>query len=155
MKTVLLALGLAAGLAASPAIASAEVTHRTSVIHNGQTVAISYEPQVETRLRQIGLGPRSSPACMWSSRIAIQRTAIGPDGRPIAALSRAIPGGKARSSQRAGHCSNLSERERARLAGTVELHRAQVIAAAERDSQGLRAELASLEALGTRNSHAR
>lgn len=155
MKNALLPLVLAAGLAASPAIASTDAAHRTSIVHNGQTVAISYEPQVETKLRQIGLGPRSSPACMWTSKVSVQRTAIAPDGRPIAALSRLIPGEKARSGQRAGHCNNLSEREKARLAGSVEAMRARVIAAAERDGHGLRTELASLEALGEGHSHAR
>lgn len=154
MKTALLPLGLAIGLA-MPVVANAQVAHQVSVVHQGHAVAISYEPKIETKLRQIGLGPRSSPACMWSSRISVQRTAMGLDGRPIAALSRAIPGGKARSGQRAGHCNNLSERERARLAGTTEALRARVIAAAERDDHGLRTELASLEALGTRDSHAR
>lgn len=163
MKFTLLSAALSAtaalgmGLTGSAALAASDapVVHRTSVVHQGQALGITYEPQVETRLRQIGLGPRSSPACMWTSKVSVQRTAVGPDGRPIAALSRVIAGDKARSGQRAGHCNNLSERERARLAGKSEALQAQLIAAAERDSHGLRAELASLESLGKGDSHAR
>ena len=151
MKFALLSAALV--LLAVPA--NAQVLHRTAVVHDGQTVAVTYEPKVETRLRQIGIGPRSTAACMWKSTVSVQRTALDAEGRPIAALTRVVPGTKARSGQRVGHCVTLSEREKARFAGSEQALRAHVAAVAANDAEGLRGELASLASLSAGATHAR
>ncbi len=146
---------LLAGLTLTAVPAHAEVVHQTSIVHNGQAVAVTYQPKVETSLRQIGIGPRANASCLWTSSISVQRTAQGADGRTIAALTRVIAGEKTRSGQRIGHCATLTEQEKARFSGSEEALRAHVLTVAERDTAGIHAELASLSALGAAVSHAR
>jgi hypothetical protein len=151
---------LAATLAATSIPATAQVAHRTSMNHNGQTVTVSYEPRFETKLRQIGIGPRSAAACRWSSKVTVERKVTTADGQPIAALAGSVPdesaGAKmARSGQRAGRCSWISEELKARLAGSDEAVRSHVARVAMADAPRLRTELASLDKLSTGESYAR
>src|SRR6218665_2920234 len=112
------------GLFAAPA--AAEVAHQTSVVHNGRTVALSYEPEVKTQDRQSGIGPRSTPICLWTSKIAVQRNVSGADGQPIAALSRKLETRKGRSGSQVGHCSILTSRKQVRSGASAETLRATV-----------------------------
>ncbi len=151
MKTIAIVAGLA--LFAVPA--SAEVVHQTSVVHNGRAVAISYEPDVKTQYRQSGIGPRATPICLWSSRIAVQRIATGADGQPIAALSRKVETRRGASGSQVGHCSILTSRGQIRSAASPDTLRAAIAEVATNDAATLRAELASLATLGTGETHAR
>lgn len=134
---------LFSGLALVAAPAAAQVTHRVSVAHAGSSVAISYEPKVETSFRETGWGPRSIAGCRWTSRVSIQRIAQGADGQPIAALTRMVAGHKTRSGQVAGHCTQVKEG----FAADEQALRSHVEAAARADAPALRTELASLAAL--------
>lgn len=151
MKFIAVFAGL--GLFAVPA--AAEVAHQTSVVHNGRTVALSYEPEVKTQYRQSGIGPRATPICLWTSKIAVQRNVIGADGQPIAALSRKLETRKGRSGSQVGHCAILTSRNQVRSGASAETLRATVAEVASNDAATLRAELASLATLGTGESHAR
>lgn len=144
-----------AGLSLFAVPASAEVAHQTSVVHNGRTVALSYEPEIKTQYRQSGIGPRSTPICLWSSKIAVQRNVTGVDGQPIAALSRKLETRKGRSGSQVGHCSILTSRNQVRSGASAATLRATVAEVASNDAAVLRAELASLATLGTGESHAR
>jgi hypothetical protein len=151
---------LAATLSAISVPAAAQVVHQTSIVHNGQTVKVSYEPRYETKLRQIGLGPRSAAACRWSSTVIVERNVTTAEGQPIAALERAVPGVSAsgkmtRSGQRAGHCSWISEETKARLAGSEDAVRSHIARIAMADAPRLRTELASLDSLSAADSYAR
>lgn len=151
MKTI----AIIAGLVAFAAPASAEVVHQTSVTHNGRAVAIRYEPDVKTQYRQSGIGPRATPICLWSSKIAVQRNATGADGQPIAALTRKVETRRGASGSQVGHCSILTARGQIRSAASAETLRAAIAEVASNDAATLRAELASLATLGTGEAHAR
>ena len=127
------------GLALVSVSASAQPAHQTSFVHNGQTVAVSYEPKFETRLRQTGLGPRAMPSCLWTSRTFVQRTVHAADGQPIAALTRVLSRERTRSGLRTGSCTGLTDETKAGLAGSDKAVRSHVLAVATDDAQGLRA----------------
>jgi hypothetical protein len=150
---------LAATLAAISVPATAQVAHQTSMVHNGQTVTVSYEPRLETTLRQIGIGPRAAAACRWSSQVIVDRNVSTADGQAIAALARAVPDEAAsamtRSGQRAGRCSWISEETKVSLAGGDEAVRSHVARVAMADAPRLRTELASLDNLSTGETYAR
>ena len=134
---------LFAGLVLAPVSVSAQVVHQASFVHDGQALAVTYEPKVETSLRQAGLGARGIATCLWTSRTVVQRTAHGADGQPIAALTRPLAGEVSRSGQRAGYCVDLSDETKAGFAGG-EATRSRLAAVASADAQELRTELASL-----------
>lgn len=146
---------LIAALAAVSVPAAASVAHQTSTVHNGQQVSLNYEPVIETRLRQIGLGPRATASCMWTSKISVQRTVNGADGQPVAALQRIVGERKTRSGQRLGHCNTVSEKVKARFAGSEESLRTHVTTVAQTDVPQLNAELAGLGNLSAGERHAR
>ena len=75
--------------------------------------------------------------------------------RPVAALTRVLPGERSRSGLRAGYCVDLSDEAKAGFAGGDEAVRSRVLAAADSDAPGLRAELASLATLNAGASSAR
>lgn len=132
-------LGMAA---ATPA--AAETVHHTSVTHEGRTLSLSYEPKLETTFRQIDIGPRAFPRCMWTTRISVQRTATA-GGQPIAALTREIADdAKPRRGSDMGHCSTISRKE----GRTFGVSRAELQTlgadAARADTAALHTELASL-----------
>lgn len=141
MKLALVFSGLI--LAAAPA--AAQVVHQVSIADGGPTVAVRYEPKVENSFRQTGFGPRAISACRWTSTVSVQRIAVGPDGRPIAALTRIVAEPKTRSGQLAGYC----DRAKAELGDSEQTLRSYVAAAADADAPALRAELASLASLKT------
>ena len=144
----------AGGLLAVPASA-AELLHQTSIVHNGRTLAVSYEPQVETDLRQTGIGPRSQPSCLWEARVSVRRSAATAEGQPVSALARVIEGGPARKGARLGHCSSLRGDAADKLAGDDAALRSLLSDVATRDAPTLRSDLASLDALTAPVSHAR
>jgi hypothetical protein len=146
MKAILLIAALGIAVPAS--------AHETSVVHNGQAVNLKYEPQIQTRYHQVGIGPRSTAACQWQTRIAVQRTAVDAQGRTIAALSRSVDTERKRSGSRVGHCVDFRTRgvTPGADAATVSAH---VAAVAQRDVATLRTELASLATLGAKEAYAR
>jgi hypothetical protein len=141
------------GLAVAPA--NAETAHRTSVVHEGRTIAVHYEPQIETKFRQTGIGPRSTPQCLWSAKVSVQRTAVNAEGQPIAALTRVVGEGKPRGGARLGHCSSVSERPASEFVGSDAALRTVVADAAGADAAALHGELASLASFTTKDAHAR
>ena len=143
IKTVFISTAL--GLLTTPA--SAEVIHRASVVHEGRAINLSYEPKVETRLRQTGVGPRTQAICLWKSRVSIHRTAATPEGEPIAALSRVVEEMPLRSGSRRGHCSNLPVGRPAEFQGSPEVLRKHLTQAASSDALALRRELRDLALL--------
>ncbi|WP_324741058.1 hypothetical protein U8326_14465 [Tsuneonella sp. CC-YZS046] len=138
-------ISTALGLLATPA--SAEVIHRASVVHEGRTINLSYEPKVETSLRQAGIGPRTPAICLWKSRIAIHRAAATPEGEPIAALSRVVEEMPLRNGSRRGHCSTLQAGQSAEFQGSPEELRKHLTQAAGSDALALRRELRDLALL--------
>jgi len=135
--------------------ASAQVIQQASVVHGGQTVALKYEPQVKVTLRQAGLGQRMSTTCRWKAHISVQRTAHGADGQPIAALSRTVGAEQTREGNEIGYCNKRLSRKLASSAGSEKALQAHVAKIAAQDAAGLRAELASLSALGAKEAYAR
>jgi hypothetical protein len=125
--------------------AQAETAHRSSVTHEGRTVALSYEPKLETTFRQVDIGPRAFPRCIWTTKVAVQRTAFGADNRPIAALTRLVgEEAKPRRGSDLGHCSALSRQDgRSFGVSTAELQ-AMGADAARDDAAALHTEIASL-----------
>lgn len=143
MKIAALSAALLAIAAASPA--AAEHVHRTSLDHQGRTLALSYEPRVETTFRQVDTGPRAFPRCIWSTRLSVQRTALGADNQPIAALSRRIAEeAKPRGGAELGHCTALSRKTNRTFGVSAAELRAAGAEAARDDAAALRTELAGL-----------
>lgn len=151
-NVALLALAAASALAAFVAVPAAAETVRTSVAHEGRTILVSYEPRSQTSHKQTGLGPRSSPGCLWTTRVAVERSVTDDAGRPIAALTRTVGEEKTRKGMHVGHCRDSSPRRTDAFAGNQAKLRAFVAAAADRDAQGLRTELASLDHLRVANA---
>ena len=148
MKIAALSAALLTLAAASPA--TAEQIHRTSLDHEGRVLSLSYEPRVETTFRQVDIGPRAFPRCLWTTRLSVQRTAFGADDRPIAALSRRLgEEAKPRRGADLGHCASLS-RQAGRTFGVsaAELRTAGAEAARD-DAAALRTELAGLGSFHT------
>lgn len=146
-------LAIAAVAASVPA--KAQVTHRTSVVHEGSTVAVAYEPQVETRLRQTGIGPRSALSCNWKSQVSVRRIALDGQERPIAALTRVVGETKSRQGSQLGLCSTVSPRQLAAFGGDETKLRSHLAEVAAGDQATLRTEFASLGALHSSSAHAR
>lgn len=143
MKNLAALLALTAASIAAPA--AAETVHQTSVAHSGGAVSVSYTPRFETSHKQTGIGPRASAGCLWTTRVAIERSVADAAGRPIAALTRVVGEGKA-SGNHVGHCRDIEPERMNGFSDKAELQ-GLVAAAAERDAHGLRTELASLEGL--------
>lgn len=144
MKNLVAPLALGCFAFAAPALAE---TVRTSIVHEGRAVSVSYEPRFQTSHKQTGIGPRSSPGCLWTTRVAVERTVADASGRPIVALTRTVGEDKAGSGMHVGHCRHIEPRRMAGFAGDKEKLRSFVAEAADRDAQGLRTELASLDHL--------
>lgn len=145
MKAVFLFAAL--GLLATPA--SAEVIHQTSVVHEGRTINLSYEPKVHTKLRQTGLGPRTQPICFWKNRVSIHRTAATLEGEPIAALSRVVEETELGSGHRYGYCNNLSASRPAEFRSSPDTLKQHLSQAASSDAVALQRELRDLALLTT------
>lgn len=147
MKTLILPALLAGFALAAPA--AAETAHRTSVTHQGRTLTLSYEPRSETTFRQVDIGPRAFPRCQWSTKVSVQRTAIGADNQPIAALTRQVADeAKARRGSDLGHCAALARQGRTFGVSKAELQ-AIGVEAARTDAAALHTELASLGSFHT------
>jgi hypothetical protein len=145
MKAIFMFAAL--GLLAAPA--SAEVLHQTSIIHEGRTIKLSYEPKVETKLRQTGTGPRTQPICFWKNRVSIHRSATTLEGEPIAALARVVEEAPLRSGSRYGYCTNLSARRPAEFRSSPDTLRQHLTQAASSDAIALQRELRDLALLST------
>lgn len=143
MKFVPVLLGLA--LLSAPA--TAQVVHQASVVHNGQTVTLQYEPKVETSFRQHGLGPRTTAVCHWTSRLAVQRSAIGPDNQTIAALTRVVASDRTHSDREIGHCASVSDRPKTGLLDDDAALRSYLADIAGKDIASVQTELTSLASL--------
>ena len=135
--------------------AHAQVSHQTSFTHGDRSVAVSYEPHVETTFRQTGIGPRSAPSCRWSSEVSVRRTAMDANGRPIAALSRVMEGTDSRAGSQLGLCSTVSKRQLAAFGGDEQKLRGWLAGIAARDAGKLREEFASLDAVQGGQTYAR
>lgn len=146
----LASVALASALAAVPA--GAEAVHRTSIVHEGRTVAVSYEPRSDTRFKQTGIGPRANAGCLWSTRVSVERSVVDASGRPIAALSRTVGEEKAHSGMAVGYCRDMTPERTDAFGGDRETLRGFVTAAADHDAQGLRTELTSLGLLHLANA---
>jgi|GEM_PF-2231153 hypothetical protein len=141
-------------LIAALGIAVPASAHEASVVHNGQAVSLKYEPQIQTRFHQVGIGPRASAACQWQTRIAVVRTATDAEGRSIAALTRRIDMERKRSGTRVGYCNDFHRSGEKPGADTATVS-AHIAAVAQRDATTLRTELASLASLGAKDAYAR
>lgn len=150
MKNFVVPLFLSAALFGAPA--KAEVVHQTSVRHAGRALSVTYQPRFETSRKQTGIGPRASAGCLWTSRVSVERVVADASGRPIAALTRIIGGEKVAKGMHVGHCRHIEPRRMAAFGGDRDTLHAFVTAAADRDTPGLRAELASLDALHVTNA---
>lgn len=150
MKNFVASLFLGAAFFAAPA--SAEVVHQTSVVHAGRTLSVTYEPRFETRHKQTGIGPRASAGCLWTSRVSVERIVADASGQPIAALTRVVGEEKVARGMHVGHCRHIEPRRMAAFGGDRDKLQGFVAAAADRDAQGLRTELASLDALHATNA---
>lgn len=145
MKHFIAPFLLASTLFAAPA--SAEVVHQSSLNHEGRELSVSYEPRIVNSHKQTGIGPRSSPSCLWTTSIAIERIVNDTAGQPIAALTRVVAEEQGGSGNHVGHCSNIDPKRMSAFGGDREKLRSLVAAHAERDAQSLRTELASLDTL--------
>lgn len=149
----LMPLAALAAMLAGPA--HAQVAHQSSITHEGRSYAVNYEPQVETKLRQTGIGPRSTASCRWTSEVSVRRTAMDPQMQPIAALSRVIEGSEARNGSQLGLCSTVSKRTLTAFAGDEQKLRGWLAEVAARDADALRGEFASLNAMHSGHAYAR
>lgn len=145
MQILAASLILASALVAAPA--AADVVHRTSIVHQGSTMAVSYEPRFETSHKQTGIGPRASAGCLWTTRTAALRSVADASGRSVAALTRLVGEEKVSSGMQAGYCRDMAPERTAAFGGDAEKLRHHLSAAAEQDAHGLYRELASLEGL--------
>lgn len=153
MKSLPILVAAAAVTFAVPV--QADVVHQTSVVHEGREIAVTYEPQVETKVRQVGIGPRSALNCTWKSEVSVRRTALDASMRPIAALTRVVDGAAPRSGSQLGLCATVSSRQTAAFGGDEAKLRSFLADVAASDLATLRTEFASLNALHPSSSHAR
>lgn len=143
-------------LAAMVAVpAHAEVVHQTSVTHEGRSFAVSYEPTVETKFRQTGIGPRSAATCRWTTEVSARRVALDAQQRPIAALSRVMDETESRTGSQLGLCSTVSKRQLTAFGGDEQKLRAWLAEVAAKDAGTLRTEFASLNAVHGGHAYAR
>lgn len=142
-----IALFVAAGAALFAVPASAQIAHQTSMVHDGRTVTVNYEPKAKTSLKQTGLGPRTSASCLWRTTAWVERKVADASGNPIAALTRNIGESTVSEGIEVGFCNTISTSRTAAFGGDETKLKAFVLAAAGGDAQSLRAELASLDSL--------
>jgi hypothetical protein len=145
MKAVSLIVLFSASLSVP---AAASVVHQTSLLHDGGTISVSYEPRTKTNLRQTGLGPRSQAACIWTAEISVERKLIDGSGRPIEAMTRIVGEPKVTQGLQPGYCAHIEPRDVAMFRGDTGKMQAFLTRAAENDRPHLHAELASLGSLG-------
>jgi hypothetical protein len=139
-------IAMAAAFVASPAFA--EITHQTSIEHDGGTVSVRYEPRTTTSFKQSGLGPRAVARCLWKTEVSVERKIAHADGRPIVALTRTVGQSHTASGVIDGYCNQARAHETAPFRGDSAKLQAFVSEAAAHDTRTLRAELASLGSLG-------
>lgn len=149
MKTFALTalFGATITLAATSA-AAADIVHQTSVEHGASTVSVTYEPRTRVKTRQGGLGPRGFTVCLWESTVSIERKTADASGRPIPALTRTVEETRTTTGTQPGYCNHMSARRTAPFGGNSEKLRAFLAGIAANDAPRLRAELASVGALG-------
>lgn len=152
MKIVAMAAALLMAGGALPAGAQDEIEdirHRISLNHSGKAVIVSYSPQVDTQLRQTGLGPRESTRCFWETTFSVQRTVttggetVG-GGQPVAALTRPVHNGVTQRGMRGVHCSALPATDVAAFGGDRSRIERYLAEAAQKDQPALHQELMSL-----------
>lgn len=136
-------LSAAAGIALFAAPASAEVSHSTSLVHEGQAVTVSYEPKSRTSTKQTGLGSRTTQTCLWRTTAWVERKVTDASGKTIAALTRNIGESTVSEGNEVGFCNTLSESRTVAFGGDAVKLKAFVLAAASDDAKSLHAELAS------------
>jgi len=141
MKTI--ACFAAAGIAFLAAPASATVAHQTSLVHEGQSLTVSYEPKSKTNTKQTGLGSRTPQRCLWRTTAWVERKVTDASGKEIAALTRDIGESRIGDGNEVGFCNTLSASRSVAFGGDKAKLKAFVLAAAGDDAQSLRAELAS------------
>jgi hypothetical protein len=120
--------------------ANAEPVH-TSMIHEGNTVTVSYHPQSKTTFTQSGRGFRANTVCLWETTAWAERRVTDASGRTIPALTRKIGERKAGSSNEAGYCNMVQPDRTAAFGGDKVKLKAFVAALADGDAGRLRAEL--------------
>ncbi len=141
---------LSGALLASPAAAG--LAHETSVVHDGTTLSVTYEPKTTMTLRQSGVGPRGAAACLWRAEVSVERRSADASGRAIEALTRTVGEPMVARGSQPGHCAYFARNQAAILDGNSDRIRALLAAAAARDEAKLQAEMASFAALGRQAS---
>lgn len=129
-------------LLAAPAYAGS--AHQMTLAHEGHSVAVNYEAKVKTTKRQIGIGPRATANCRWTTEVTVQRNILGADGQPIAALTRVVEGRKVSSGSQLGLCAAVPQRNTAAFGGNEAKMQQFLAQSANTDAHQLRAELASV-----------
>lgn len=130
-----------AGFAVS---AHAQPKHQDTLVHDGREFTLNYQPRVETKLRQTGVGPRDVTRCFWTTRVSVERIAVDPEGKAVAALTRVVGGNLESEGMRIGACAAVSPRETAAFRGNEAKMRQHLASVASADRQHLNTELASL-----------
>lgn len=128
--------------------AAASVVHQKSLNHDGQQVTATYQPKIATTFDQTGIGPRSIPRCLWTSKVSVERTVTDSHGQPITKLTRVIGQQRVRHGSEPGPCATLTRKSDTAFAGRDALQQADLLAAAEADATALQTELANRAKLG-------
>lgn len=139
-------------LAASWSTAAEHIPVRTvSVPHQGATLDVRYGAEVTIETRDVGMSPPNRPStarCMWRAVMKPERTVIGLDTKPVAALQRSFDGEVVASGSQHGQCASGRKTIETQVArATSKAAPDHLAALVERDVHKLNAELAALATL--------
>lgn len=147
---VLSLLVISGALLAAPA--AARIAHETSLTYEGATLSVTYEPRTRMTLRQSGLGPRGTAACLWTAEVSVERKFADASGRPVEALTRTVGEPMVTRGSQPGHCTYFQRNQAAILDSNSKKIRAFLAEAAANDEARLQAEMTSFATLGRQAS---
>lgn len=124
--------------------------HQTSIEHRGATYHITYQPQVQTRMKTVGMaaGTRmSTERCRWSADVKVERIVrrAGRQDGPVKILSgvRTIEGSLP------GTCEQARDHILKAQSGRHDIVRRHVAAVAAQDRHALLADIDAAHALAS------
>jgi hypothetical protein len=140
-----LALALSAALStAGPA------AHEVSIDHRDAVYQVTYRPQVETRMKTVGLSAGTRPSserCRWTMAVQVERQ-IRRQGQP-AGIDRLLPDAHLIRGERAGSCAHGRDAIAAEQVARTEQLRAHVAQVAAADRATVLADIDSAHALAS------
>jgi hypothetical protein len=142
----LLALSSAVALSS----AAAAPVHQTQIARASSTYDASYRTESTLHLTDVAARPamrQINGTCRWQAELVVNRAVQAQDGRPVAAVGKAIHRFQPISGTYAGRCQDIRGSIAAEVARYSSANQTQAVAVARQDHAVLTAELDSIHAM--------